>query len=72
MLLEYDLKITPTKLIKRQGLAKLMSQSNCELLGINFIVDLSTYLEDEKAPWVSQKFLDSPWYDDIIYVLRNL
>jgi hypothetical protein len=42
VLLEYDLEIKPTKLIKGQGLAKLMAQTNCELLGINFIADLST------------------------------
>jgi hypothetical protein len=41
LLLDYDLKIKPTKLIKGQGLAKMMEQSNFELLGINFIADLS-------------------------------
>jgi hypothetical protein len=71
MLLEYDLKIKPEKLIKGQGLAKLMAQTNCEFLGINFIVDLSIDSEEEKVPQVSQKFLDSPWYADIIDVLRN-
>jgi hypothetical protein len=72
VLLEYDLEIKPKKLIKGKGLAKLMAQTYSELLGINFIVDLSVYSEEEKVPQVSQKFLDSPWYDDIIYVLRNL
>jgi hypothetical protein len=72
VLLEYDLDIKPTKLIKGQGLANLMAQSNCELLGINLIVDLSTYLGEEEAPQVSKKFLDSKWYAGIIYVLRNL
>ena len=42
MILEYDLEIKPTKLIKGQGLEKLMVESNCDVLGINFIVDLST------------------------------
>jgi hypothetical protein len=41
-------------------------------LGINFIVDLLAYLEEEKVPQVSQTFLESPWYAGIIYVLRNL
>jgi hypothetical protein len=60
VLLEYDLEIKPTKLIKGQGLAKLMAQTNCELLGINFIADLSEFVEEEKAtPQISQKFLDS-------------
>ena len=31
-LLEYDIKIKPTKLIKGQGLAKMMANSNCESL----------------------------------------
>jgi hypothetical protein len=72
VMLEYDLEIKPTKMIKGQGLAKLMAQSNCDVLGINFIADLSTNSEEETVPQVSQKFLDSPWYADIIYVLRNL
>jgi hypothetical protein len=41
VMLEYDLEIKPKKMIKGQGLAKLMAQSNCDVLGINFIVDLS-------------------------------
>jgi hypothetical protein len=38
VLLEYDLEIIPTKLIKGQGLEKPMAQTNCELLGINFML----------------------------------
>jgi hypothetical protein len=40
-MLEYDLEIKPMKLIKCQGLEKLMVQSNEEFLGIKFIIDLS-------------------------------
>ena len=36
-LLEYDIEIKPTKLIKGQGLAKMMANSNCEDLQINFL-----------------------------------
>jgi hypothetical protein len=36
-ILEFDLEIKPTKLIKGQGLAKLLAESNCRALGINFI-----------------------------------
>ena len=32
---EFDLKVKPTKLIKGQGLAKLMAESNLKELGIN-------------------------------------
>jgi hypothetical protein len=35
-LLENDIDIRPTKLVKGKGLAKLMAQSNHEALGINF------------------------------------
>jgi hypothetical protein len=50
----------------------MMVQSNCDVLGINFIVDLSENPQEETTTQVAQKFIDSPWYTDIIYVLRNL
>jgi len=70
-LLEYDVEINPTKLIKGQGLAQMMTQSNFELLGVNFIVGLSQDIEEEDPLQVSRKFLDSSWYSYIIYVLQN-
>jgi hypothetical protein len=72
IMLEYDLEINPTKLIKGQGLAKWMAQSNCDDLGINFIVDLIENPKEETTVQVSEKIIDSPWYRDIIYVLKNL
>jgi hypothetical protein len=36
-ILEFDLEINPTNLIKGQGLAKLLAKSNCKSLGINYI-----------------------------------
>ena len=39
VLLEYDLEIKPTKLIKGQGLAKMMVQSNYDALDINLLDD---------------------------------
>ena len=38
IILEYDIEIKPTKLIKGQGLAKLMAESNFHTLDINFLV----------------------------------
>ena len=32
---EYDIEIKPTKLIKGEGLAKLMAETNCQALNIN-------------------------------------
>jgi hypothetical protein len=61
------------KLIKGQGLERLMAQTNCEFIGINFTVDLSKVTEEEReTPPISQNFLDSTWYADIIFVLKNL
>ena len=46
-LLEYDLELNPTKLIKGQVLAKIMAQSNCDALSLHIIVELSA---EEKNP----------------------
>ena len=67
-LLEYDIEIRPTKLVKGQGLAKLMAQSNHEALGINFFESCI----DTSAQQVHPDFLASPWYKDIVNVLLNL
>ena len=71
VLLEYDLEIKPTKLIKGMGLAKLMAQSNLDSLGINFMDEVSDELEEEEEVIlpVSDFFSNSPWYQDIVYVL---
>jgi hypothetical protein len=36
-ILEFYLEIRPTKLIKGQGLAKLLAEENCKALGVSFI-----------------------------------
>ena len=71
-LLEYDLEIRPTKLIKGQGRAKLMEQSNCEALGMNFFGDLSGDFFQGEMIEVHPYFLASSWYKDIIYVIQNI
>ena len=71
VILEYDLEIKPTKLIKGQGLAKLMAESNCEVLDINMINALDDQ-EEFSTPIVEDYFANSPWYTDIVYVLLNL
>jgi hypothetical protein len=57
VLLEYELDIKPTNLIKGKGLAKMMEQNNCELLGINFTTNLSSYSEEERALRYQKKSL---------------
>ena len=66
-ILEFDLEIKPTKLIKGQGLAKLLAESNCKALGISFI--------NEQAESSNRNFQDAlslaecDWYHDILYFL---
>jgi hypothetical protein len=67
-ILEFDLEIKPTKLIKGKGLAKLLAESNCKALGISFI--------NEQAESSNKNFQDSlslatcSWYNDILYFLQ--
>ena len=36
-LIEFDIEVNPTRLVKGEGLAKLMVEENCDLLGMNLI-----------------------------------
>jgi hypothetical protein len=40
-ILEFDLEMRPTKLIKGQGLAKLLTEANCQALGVSFMNEIS-------------------------------
>jgi hypothetical protein len=71
IILECDIEIKPTKLIKGQGLEKLMVESNFHALDINFLAAVDE--QDEQAtPSVKEAFMNSPWYADLIFVLHNL
>ena len=69
-LLEYEIEIRPTKLIKGKGLEKMLTDSNYESLQLNFLSSqfhqLDTWVE------VMIDFATSPWYSDIVHVLQNL
>lgn len=71
-MLEYDLEIKPTNLIKRQGLARLMVEPNLHALDINLIVAMSEDEEEGSLIQVFEMFLQSPWYSNIMYVLQHL
>eukprot|EP00253_Pinus_taeda_P029341 PITA_29341 len=55
-----------------RGLAKLMAESNLHALDINMITAMSDENEEGSSIQVSEMFALSPWYADIIYVLKNL
>ena len=59
-ILEYNLEVKPTKLIKGQGLARLMVESNCKSLDIKFIAQIDEQ-EEMATPLISEAYLDSPW-----------
>jgi len=71
-ILEFDLEIKPTKLIKGQRLAKLLAESNCKALGISFI---NTYSENPQAESTNKNsqgalpLATCSWYKDILYFL---
>jgi hypothetical protein len=74
-ILEFDLEMKPTKLVKGKGLARLLVESNCKALGVNFMnlnsenqkIDISV-----KIPHISPNLAECTWYKDIIYFLQKL
>ena len=71
-LLEYDVEIKPTKLVKGQGLEKLMAESKLHALDINLIAAMSDENEEGSSIQGSEMFVLSLWYSNIVYVLQNL
>jgi hypothetical protein len=69
-ILEFDLEVNPTKLIKGQGLAKLMAESNCKALGINFVNEQAK--SSNKSSQGALSLAACPWYKDILYFLQEL
>ncbi len=49
-----------------------MAESNFHALDINLIAAMSDENEEGSSIQVSEMFALSPWYSDIIYVLKNL
>jgi hypothetical protein len=76
-LIEFDVEVKPTKLVKGQGLAKLLAEENCRLLEINLMsinaenVQSSENKEGEEMQ-VSAHLADCKWYSHIIHFLQTL
>lgn len=70
---EYYLDIKPTKLVKDQGLAKLLTESNFQGLGINLLATLDEAIDESSQSstntTIKYKFLCSNWYKDIFHYL---
>lgn len=70
-ILEYELEIKPTKMVKGKYLVKLMAESNLHVLDINLIVALLEEEVVDSSAQVSHIFTSSSWYSDIVYVLQH-
>jgi hypothetical protein len=74
-LLEFDLEINPTKVVKGQGLAKLLVESSYKALEVNFSSTCSENQLDELSrigPQVIPPLEECTWYKDIIFFLQEL
>jgi hypothetical protein len=60
---EYDLEIKPTKIIKGQGLAQMLVESNQEAIQMG---------ESEQINVMISELEHDEWYSDIVYYLKNL
>jgi hypothetical protein len=75
---EFDLEIKPTKLVKGQGLAKLLVESNFTSLVINSIQgcgedeDMNNLYEQTSEVRIEEKFTSSDWYKNIVSYLLTL
>ena len=74
-IMEYDVDIRPTKLVKGQGLAKLLAESNCQALGLHVMTEELAQEEDQailEKEKIMDYYLASTWYADIVYFLLLL
>jgi hypothetical protein len=75
---EIDLEVKPTKLVKGQGLAKLLAESNFRALGINNTqeeegwIDVNELDDQIVENKIEDKFASSNWYKDIVTYLLTL
>ena len=72
--MEYDMEKWPTKLIKGQGLAKLLTESNCQVLNLHIMAEqsaqsVSTEYSNEQ---IYNRYAESDWYKDVVYFLLYL
>jgi hypothetical protein len=75
---EFDLEVKPTKLVKGQGLAKLLAESNFRALEMNHLQaykelpDIEEFDVTIPTTEIQEKFSSSAWYSDIVSYLLTL
>ena len=73
--MEYDVDIKPTKLVKGQGLAKYLADSNCEVVGLHLMAEQPIQEELQKGQdkeQIMDRYAESVWYADIAHFLLYL
>jgi hypothetical protein len=75
---DFNLEVKPTKLVKGQGLAKFLAESNFRALRINhldshgYIPDMEELDDQTPTVQIKDKFSSSDWYRDIVSYLLTL
>ena len=80
-LIEFNIELKPTKLVRSQGLAKLLAQDNCRSLDIDFLCTISKSgqtddeeeaAEPDRKKLVAENLASCDWYSTIINFLLKL
>ena len=72
--MDYDVE-KATKLVKGQGLAKFLADSNCEALGLHLMTEQPIQKEIQKGKdkeHIMDMYAESVWYADIVHFLLYL
>jgi hypothetical protein len=75
---EFNLEVKPKKIVKGQGLDKILAESNCRALGINNSqeeeewVDVNELEDQIIENRIEEKFTSSDWYKDIVTYILTL
>ena len=77
--IEFNIEVKPTKLVKGQGLAKLMAEENCSLLDINCMGSNSggeqteeAAEEQEQNQSLAENLATCEWYSSVVHFLQKL
>jgi hypothetical protein len=78
-LIEFDIEVNPTKLVKGQGFSKLLTKENCDILDINFhwgnfskFADRGAAEDKHGSHQVAENLSSCEWYSCIIHFLQKL
>ena len=67
--------IKPTKLVRGQGLEKLLADSNCQALGLHLMAEQPIQEElqaEQEKENIMVQYVESTWYADIVNFLLYL